>query len=95
VLQGAAAGTRSGLEHADSQLNLRRESVMSETTRPGRLYLLIEVGLILALIVLAIFIYWRPAADGALSPPWWHWPLLAILFFGVVGLHTWRKKQEN
>jgi hypothetical protein len=64
----------------------------STPTRHTNRYLLIEVGLIIALLVLAIFLYWRPAADGDLSPPWWHWPSLALLFFSIVGLHTWRRK---
>ena len=63
-------------------------------TRRTRRYLLIEVGLILTLIAMTILLYWRPAADGRLTPPWWHWPSLALLFFAVVGLHTWRRKRD-
>lgn len=73
---------------------LHPQATMETTqTRPTNRYLLIEVGLILALLVLSILLYMRPAADGVLRPNWWNWPTLAVLFFAIVGLHTWRRKR--
>lgn len=56
--------------------------------------LVLEVGLILVLIGLGIVLYWRPAAEGMLAPRWWHWVLLAGIFFSVVGLETRRRKRR-
>lgn len=70
-----------------------RATMETVQTRQTNRYLLIEVGLIIALLVVSIFLYWRPAAEGDLTQPWWHWPSLALLFFSVVGLHTWRRKR--
>lgn len=55
--------------------------------------LLVEVVLILGLLVLALFLYWRPAADGVLAPRWWHWLALGTLFFAIAWLHTWRRRR--
>lgn len=65
----------------------------SRTPRRHNGYLLLEVALILALLILAILLYWRPASDGDLRPNWWNWPTLAVLFFSIVALHTWRRKR--
>jgi hypothetical protein len=56
--------------------------------------LLIEVVLILVLVGMAIVLYWRPAAEGFLSPSWWSWMVLAVLFFTVAWLHTWRRRHR-
>lgn len=56
--------------------------------------MLVEVGLALALIALAINLYLRPARTETLtSAEWWHWVLMAGLFFGIVGVHTFRRKR--
>ncbi len=57
--------------------------------------LLLEIGLILLLIAVGTVLFLRPAATESLSPRWWHWLVLALLFFGVVGLHTWRAKHRS
>jgi hypothetical protein len=57
--------------------------------------LLLEIGLVLVLIGLGINLFFRPAAEGILSPRWWHWLLLGGLFFGVVGLRTLRRKGRS
>ena len=63
--------------------------------RGGRGALLAEIGLILLLIVLAMVLYFQPAAEGALNPRWWHWLVLGILFFAAVGLATWRRQRQS
>jgi len=57
--------------------------------------LLIEAGLVLLLAALGIVLYWRPAAEGFLDPRWWHWMLLAGLFFGIVWLDRWRRQRRT
>lgn len=52
-----------------------------------------EVVLTLILVGLAIYLYLRPAAEGLTSAEWWHWILLAALFFSIVALHTWRRRR--
>ncbi|MEX2571855.1 MAG: hypothetical protein WD737_11205 [Gemmatimonadota bacterium] len=69
---------------------------MSERTSNGTdRALLTEILLIAGLFATAVYLYWQPAADGALSPRWWHWMVLGLLFFGVVGFHMWRRRRGS
>lgn len=65
---------------------------MAAAVRKTDRWLLVEVAMVLALIVLGIVFYLRPASEGNLAASWWKWALIAILFFGVVGLRTWRRR---
>ncbi len=58
-------------------------------------WLLLEVGLALLLLVLAITLYLRPAAEGFHAAAWWHWIVLAMLLFSVLGLRTWRGREQR
>lgn len=69
---------------------------MSSTTGSGTdRGLLLEVGLGLILFVLGVVLFFQPAAEGPLSPRWWHWLVLGVLFFALVGVHTFRRKQRR
>ncbi|MEX2582899.1 MAG: hypothetical protein WD766_06485 [Gemmatimonadota bacterium] len=57
--------------------------------------LIVEILMVLALVVLAMLLYWRPAATGMLSPRWWHWVALGALFFAILALHTWRARHRS
>jgi hypothetical protein len=66
---------------------------MAESRRPKLDRLLLgQIALILLLIGLSLVLYVRPAGLGTLSPRWWHWLLLAGLFFGVLWLHALRRR---
>ncbi len=54
-----------------------------------------ETALVFVLLGLTIVWYWRPAAEGPLTPQWWQWLTLSLLFFGAVGLHTWRRRRRR
>jgi hypothetical protein len=56
--------------------------------------LLLEVLMVLLLIALSVTLFWQPAAAGLASPQWWHWTVLAALFFGVIGLDRWRRRRR-
>ena len=62
--------------------------------RPDPL-LLLEIALVLLLIGFGAVLYLRPASQGLFSPPWWRSVALGVLFFGVVGLHTWRRRRRS
>ena len=49
--------------------------------------------MVLALIVLGIVFYLRPAGEGELGAQWWEWGVMAVLFFAIVGLRTWRRRR--
>lgn len=57
--------------------------------------LLIEVGLALLLFGLAVALFFVPAAQPSFVPYWWAWILLAGLFFGIVGLETYRRRHRS
>lgn len=63
--------------------------------RPTDWTLLLEIGLGLLLIGLSIVFFWRPAAMGLESSRWWHGVLLGALFFGIIGLHRWRRGRSS
>lgn len=70
---------------------------MDERSRTGgtdRL-LLWEAGLALVLFALAVYLFVIPAARDDLSPAWWTWVLLAILFFGLLGLDDYRRRRVD
>jgi hypothetical protein len=67
---------------------------MARNGRSDRLHLL-QIGLILLLLGLGVILYWRPAADGLLAPRWWHWVVLAAIFFSVVGLVARRRRLRS
>ena len=56
--------------------------------------LLVEAVLVLVLFALFIVLYFVPAGGGMLEPRWWAWPLLALLFFGILLLDHWRRKRH-
>jgi lipopolysaccharide export LptBFGC system permease protein LptF len=56
--------------------------------------LLVEAVLVLLLFALFIMLYFVPAGGGTLEPRWWAWPVLALLFFGILGLEHWRRKRR-
>ena len=56
---------------------------------------LIEIVLAMATVVAGIIVYLRPAASADLEPPWWHWPLVAMFFFGAAGIHTYRVRRDR
>jgi hypothetical protein len=56
--------------------------------------LLVEAGLALLLFGLFIALYLVPAEDGVAGTRWWAAPLLAALFFGILGLEGWRRKRR-
>jgi hypothetical protein len=58
-------------------------------------WLLLEIGMVLAFLVLAIFLYWRPAAGRVWTPQWWHGLALVGLFFAIVGLHMRRRRRDS
>lgn len=62
----------------------------SRSTDPA---LVAEIALTLLLIALGIYFYLRPAAEGLGGAEWWHWVLLAGLFFSILALHNWRKRR--
>jgi hypothetical protein len=68
---------------------------MSEADRRVDRALLAEVVLVLALVALGLVLFWRPAASGVLNPRWWHWTVLAVLFFSVVGLAGYRRRRRG
>ena len=69
---------------------------MPEPSRqPTDRLLVLEAGLTLALIGLAVYLYLRPAAEGLRSAMWWHWMLLGVLFFGIIALHMARKRRAG
>jgi type VI protein secretion system component VasK len=57
--------------------------------------LLLEIVLVAVLIAGGAFLYWGPVASGELTPRWWHWLTLGVLFFGILALHTWRAKHRG
>lgn len=56
--------------------------------------LLLEAVLVLVLLALFLILYFVPAGEGTFEPAWWAWPLLAALFFGILGLEQWRRKRR-
>lgn len=71
---------------------------MDDQRRPGReidRVLLLEVGLGLLLFGLTIYLYWIPAAREPFIPRWWSLPLLAGLFFGLLWLNRWRRRNRH
>jgi hypothetical protein len=70
---------------------------MAETPTP-RGYdpvLLLEALLVLVLIGLSIYFYIVPAGEGRLFPDWWTWPILGVLFFGILFIERWRRKRRG
>lgn len=63
--------------------------------RRGDPILMVEVVLVLALFVLFLVLYLVPAGSGALVPAWWAWPVLAVVFFGILVLERWRRKRRD
>lgn len=68
---------------------------MATAPRRTNRLLLLEVAMVLALIVLAIVFYLRPVSEGDLAAQWWEWALIALLFFAIAGLHTWRRRRAG
>ena len=56
--------------------------------------LLLEAVLALLLFALFVMLYVVPAGDATLEPRWWAWPVLAVLFFGILLLDQWRRKRR-
>lgn len=67
---------------------------MATDPRKTNRLLLLEVGMVLAFIVLGIVVYLRPAGEGRLGSPWWAWGSMAVLIFAIAGLHTWRRRRS-
>lgn len=63
--------------------------------RRGDPILMIEVALVIALFVLFLLLYLVPAGSGVLVPAWWAWPVLAVVFFGILVLERWRRKRRD
>jgi hypothetical protein len=71
-----------------------RVMVDNENPRSGLdRILLIEIGLGLLLFALTVALFLIPAAREPFLPRWWSWPVLASLFFGIVALDHWRRRQ--
>lgn len=56
---------------------------------------LLIVMISIALLVLAILYFWRPAAEGRFEPRWWQTVLMSVFFFGMVGLGYRRKRARS
>jgi protein-S-isoprenylcysteine O-methyltransferase Ste14 len=54
-----------------------------------------EVGMVLVLFALAVFLFWLPAESQTSNPSWWTWILFAILFFGVLLLDVYRRRTRT
>src|SRR5688500_6002991 len=67
----------------------------SGSPRQTNRWLLVEIGMVLAFLVLAIFLYWRPAADRVLNPQWWHGLALVGFFFAIMAVHMFRRRKES
>lgn len=81
VARGAAGAFRS---HADT--------MPSDPSSPIDRMLLIEVVLGIVLGALAVYFYIVPAGSAEFSPPWWVGFVLAILFFSIVIMETFRRR---
>jgi protein-S-isoprenylcysteine O-methyltransferase Ste14 len=57
--------------------------------------LLLEAVLVVLLVVLFIVLYFIPIASDSFLPEWWAWIVLAILFFGVLALDSWRRRKRR
>lgn len=71
---------------------------MNEPGGPRRqldIALFLEIGLGVLLLALALFLFWIPASRAPFVPQWWSVPLLAGLFFGIIALHRWRKREDR
>lgn len=67
---------------------------MATDPRKTNRLLLLEVGMALVFIVLGIVYYLRPVGEGELGARWWIWGSMALLFFAIAGLHTWRRRRS-
>ena len=70
-----------------------RAKQMMPTSRSTDPALVAEIGLTLLLIGLGIYLYLRPAAENMAGVQWWHWLLLTVLFFAILGIHRWRQRR--
>lgn len=69
---------------------------MSDETRGPRgaePLLLLEAGLVLVLFALFVFLFLLPSARPPFTPGWWNWPLVALVFFALVGVDAFRRKR--
>lgn len=57
--------------------------------------LLAEAGLALILLALTVYLFLIPSASPSSEPAWWTWLLLGTLFFGLIGLDTWRRRRDR
>lgn len=57
--------------------------------------LVLIIGLVVGASLLGSALYLFPAAEGMLTPRWWHWIVLGAAFFTVVGLITYRRKTRS
>ena len=55
--------------------------------------LLLEIALALLLLGLFLALYWVPSSEPGFVPPLWVWPLLVVLFFGILLLEYRRRRR--
>jgi type VI protein secretion system component VasK len=56
----------------------------------------VEVGLGILLLALFLALYWVPAGTNwAYRPHWWVWPVLGILFFGLLLVDARRRRRRR
>ncbi|MDR0787077.1 MAG: hypothetical protein LBG44_04330 [Gemmatimonadota bacterium] len=68
---------------------------MRSTTRFTDWAYLLAAAFSIALLVLAIVFFWRPAGSGHLAPSWWMAVVMGVLFFMVLGLGYNRKRTRT
>jgi membrane protein implicated in regulation of membrane protease activity len=64
---------------------------MSDSSRGTDRLLVAEVLLALILFAIAVYFFVVPSASAPTLPPWWVGIVLAILFFAIVLLETYRR----
>lgn len=64
---------------------------MSDSPRGTDRFLVAEVLLALILFAVAVYFFVVPSASAPALPPWWVGIVLAILFFAIVLLETYRR----
>lgn len=67
----------------------------SDTSPPVDRMLLTEVVLGIVLVALSIYFYFVRADSAEFSPPWWVGFVLAILFFSIVIMETFRRRTRS
>lgn len=70
-------------------------AIQQRGTRGTDPLLLGEAALALLLFALFVYLFLVPVARPPFAPDWWTWPLLALVFFALVGVDALRRKRRR